>query len=336
MELTVRIPAWATAWLSDFTDMERRAQSVDARSAASYRFRLPDDARFEYAFLDESGRVRADPERGANGRNPWYPEVTEVRGPAYAPHPLAEPPTPSNPWRVGRHRVDSKAFGEPRRVTVASPPDAAGPLPLIVVHDGVAFARLGRSADVLAALVAEGRAQPAHLAFVEPLDRRREYAWDDRHHRFVHDELRPFLAARHPIGGGAWAMGASLGGLAAATLALRDPDAWTGVIALSGAFLGSPDDPRHHGVTHAWLAERLEGGAGSGLRWVLDVGTFDWLLEVNHRVRNALVGNGADVTYRERAAGHNWAAWRDALPDAFATALAVDARAPGSGVASRS
>ncbi|MFO7590324.1 MAG: hypothetical protein R6X23_05425, partial [Acidimicrobiia bacterium] len=43
-----------------------------------------------------------------------------------------------------------------------------------------------------------------------------------------------------------------------ATLALHAPDDWTGVIAQAGAFLGSPDDRRHHGVEHSWLADRLE------------------------------------------------------------------------------
>jgi enterochelin esterase-like enzyme len=322
MELDVRIPMWATAWISDFTDMERRAQPVDARRVAHYRFRLPDDARFEYAFVDASGRVRADPERGPSGTNPWYPEVSEARGPAYAPHPLADPPAPHEPYVVARYRIASRAFGTERRFAVASPSAASGALPLLVIHDGVAFARLARSADVLAALVAAGRAQPAHLLFLEPVDRGREYAWDDRHHRFVQDEVRPFVAERHPVGAGAWAVGASLGGLAAATLALRDPDAWTGVIALAGAFLGSPEDPRHHGVDHAWLPERLEAGAGGDLRWVLDVGNLDWLLAVNRRVRHALAAQGAATSYRERSAGHNWGAWRDALPEALAVALA--------------
>ena len=321
MRLDVRVPAWATHLISDHTDMHRRPQRVNAERVPRFTLNLPDDVRYEYAFIDSDGSVRADPERGATGRNPWYDEVTEVRGPAYAPHPLADPPAPIVPWPVRRHRIDSRAFGEVRRVSVASPPDVHGPLPVVVLHDGVAYQRLARAADVLAELVRRALACPAHLVFVEPGERRREYAWDERHVHFVHDEVRPAVMAHHPTGAGWWAMGASLGGLAAATLALHAPDDWSGVVAQAGAFLGTPDLRRHHGVEDSWLAERLEAGAGARLRWVLEVGTLDWLIGVNRRVRDALDAHGVDLAYRERPVGHNWGGWRDALPDVLAAAL---------------
>ena len=321
MRLDVRVPDWATHLISDHTDMHRRPQRVDARKVPRFTLHLPDDVRYEYAFLDPEGRVRADPDRGATGRNPWYPEVTEVRGPAYLPNPLADPPSPLVPWSVTRHRMASRAFGETRRVWVASPPDVHGPLPVVVMHDGVAYQRLARAADVMAELVRRDRACPAHLVFVEPGERRREYAWDGRHIRFVEDEVRPLVAEHHPTGAGWWAMGASLGGLAAATLALHAPDDWSGVIAQAGAFLGTPDHRQHHGVEVSWLVERLEGGAGARLRWVLDVGTLDWLLPVNRRARDALDAFGTDLRYRERPVGHNWGGWRDALPDVLEAAL---------------
>ena len=51
---------------------------------------------------------------------------------------------------------------------------------------------------------------------------------------------------------------------------------------------------------------------------MLEVGTLDWLARVNHRVRDALIGYGVDVSYPERSVGHNWGGWRDGLVDAFA------------------
>ena len=321
MNLDVRVPEWARFVYSDLTDMHRAPHPVDAGKVARFTLDLPDDVRFEYAFVDGDGRVRADPDRGATGANPWYPEVTEVRGPGYRAQQLADPPPADPAWTVRRHKLASRAFGADRRVVVASPPDAPGPLPVVVLHDGVAYQRLARAADVLAALVRQGRARPAHLVFLEPSDRLVEYAWDERHVRFVHDEVRPFVADRHAVGAGWWAMGASLGGLAAAALALHAPDSWSGVVAQGGAFLGTPEDARHHGTERSWLAERLEDGAGADLRWVLDVGSLDWLAPVNRRARDALIAGGADVAFAERTAGHNWGCWRDGLADAFATAL---------------
>ncbi|MDF1522048.1 MAG: alpha/beta hydrolase-fold protein [Trueperaceae bacterium] len=321
MRLEIRVPDWARSVYSDLTDMHRAPHPVDAGKVARFTLELPDDVRFEYAFVDGDGRVRADPDRGANGANPWYPEVTEVRGPAYRPHPLADPPASEPAWRVRRHKLASRASGGDRRVTVVSPPDVAGPLPVVVLHDGVAYQRLARAADVLAELVRQGRGRPAHLAFLEPGDRQVEYAWDERHVRFVHDEVRPLVAEHHATGAGWWALGASLGGLAAATLALHAPEDWTGIVAQGGAFLGTPDDRRHHGTDASWLADRLEGGAGAHLRWVLDVGRLDWLHPVNQRVRDALADHGADVAFAERSAGHNWGCWRDGLADALTIAL---------------
>lgn len=327
MRLEISVPDWATHYISDHTDMDRRPQAVDARRVPRFTLNLPDAVRFEYAFLDRDQRVRADPLRGASRDNPWYPEVTLVTGPAYSPPSLADPPAAHGVWRTSRYRVPSRAFGTVRRVTVLSPAEVPGPLPVIVAHDGVAYLRLARAGDLYALLMAQQRACPAHWVFLEPLERRREYAWDERHIRFVHDEVRPLITDQHPTGRGWWALGASLGGLAAATLALHAPDDWAGVIAQAGAFLGSPDDPRFHGSEHSELAERLEAGAGAHLRWVLEVGTLDWLLGVNRRVRDALDAHGADLYYRERPVGHNWGGWRDALPAMLQAAL--DPLAPG-------
>jgi hypothetical protein len=60
---------------------------------------------------------------------------------------------------------------------------------------------------------------------------------------------------------------------------------------------------------------------------VLEVGTLDWLVAVNRRVRDALDGFGVDLHYRESPVGHNWGGWRDALPTVLAAAL--DPRAEG-------
>jgi enterochelin esterase-like enzyme len=322
MRHPVRVPRWAVSIISDFTDMHRAPRPVSAAKVPRFTLALPDDVRFEYAFLDGGGRVRADPDHGASGANPWYPEITEVRGPNYVPQPLAEPPPAEPAWRERRWRLAAAGFDAPRRVNVLSPPDHPGPLPVVVLHDGIAYQRLARTADVLAALVAQGRARPAHLVFGEPGDRLVEYAWDERHQRFVSDVLRPEVE-RELATDGTWiAMGASLGGLAAATLALRDPSAWSVVVAQGGAFLGIPEERRHHGVRRSWLLERLRAGAElADQRWILDVGTLDWLHDVNQRVADALAARGTPVWYGEWTAGHNWGCWRDGLARVLEAAL---------------
>ncbi|TVR92961.1 MAG: hypothetical protein EA416_06145 [Trueperaceae bacterium] len=324
MRHAVRVPDWARQIISDHTDMHRAPHPVSAAKVARFVLELPDDVRFEYAFVDEGGRVRADPDHGPTGSNPWYPEVTEVRGPDYAPHALADPPRAQPTWTMRRWRFDAAGATSARRVSVLSPPGIDDPLSVVVLHDGVAYQRLARTADVLTALIDEGRARPAHLVFSEPSARLTEYAWDQHHHVFVRDVLRPRVEDEFDVDGTWVAMGASLGGLAAATLALADPDDWSVVVAQAGAFLGTPDDKRHHGVERSWLLEQLRTGADLGAqRWVLDVGTLDWLLDVNRRVRDALCERGVPLTYSERSAGHNWGCWRDGLANVLAAALPV-------------
>ena len=328
MRHVVRVPDWACSIISDHTDMHRAPHRVAPAKVPRFTLELDDDARFEYAFLDQGGRVRADPIIGATGTNPWYPEVSEVRGPRYRPGDLVDPPRADPPWRVRRWRLEADGFQSARRVSVLSPPDHDGPLSVVVVHDGIAYQRLARTADVLAALVARGEARPAHLVFTEPTQRLSEYAWDPRHLHFVREVLRPAVERELAIDGTWIAMGASLGGLAAATLALADPTAWQGVVAQAGAFLGTPDERRHHAVRSSWLLDELRSGAELGAqRWVLQVGRLDWLLDVNRAVRDVLETRGALAAYREGSAGHNWGCWRDGLADALRAALPAQALA---------
>ena len=329
MRHAVRVPEWAVSIISDFTDMHRAPRRVSAARVPRFTLALPDDVRFEYAFVDAGGRVRADPDQGATGSNPWYPELTEVRGPNYRPNPLADPPAAQPAWRALRWRLESPGFESPRRVHVLSPPAVEGPLPVVLLHDGIAYMRLVRVADVLAALMDDGRARPAHLVFSEPTERLIEYAWDERHLGFVRDVLRPHITSELDVDGTWIAMGASLGGLAAATMALERPSEWSVVVAQGGAFLGVPEERRHHGVKRSWLLERLRAGAAPPeQRWVLDVGTLDWLHDVNHRVRDELATRGVEVVYSERSAGHNWGCWRDGVAGALQAALPPEGEPP--------
>jgi enterochelin esterase-like enzyme len=315
VRLEVIVPPWARHVISDHTDMHRVPHPVDASKVRRFVLELPDDVYFEYAFLDEEGRIRADPEREASDENPWYPEITAVRGPAHAHHPLSEPPPPGHPGVSVRYRVPSAAFGEHRRVIAYTPHGASGSLPVVLFHDGVAAFRVGRTPEVYEALRAAGEVDDALLVFAEPQRREREYAFDGRHTRFVLDELVPYLRERHEVGSELALAGVSLGGLASATVALDEGSGVRSLFTQSGAFLGSPDDPRFHGVSHAWLPDELRRRDLKGLRWRSETGTIEWLTEVNREVHEILEERAGEHEYAERNAGHNWRSWRDGLPD---------------------
>lgn len=324
MQLTITAPPWARRLISDLTDMDRAPLTLEP-GAPPLTFELPDDVYFQYAFVTESGEVRPDPDSEATVTNIWYGEVTEVRGPDYRPAELAEVPPELAAGGMERMRLKSRALGgETRRASLYTPAGSNGAaLPLVVAQDGVTFQRVGRLAAVLEALLERGEAEPARLLMIEPTDRLSEYAFNDAYSDFVLKELIPQVTEAHPTAPRRVWLGASLGGQASAYLLANDP---TGsdddaVVALSGAFLGAPGDTDHYRSRRSWLLEWLESNHAVPGRWHLDVGSLEWLEDVNLRVGDALAERGVERQLTVRNSGHNWVAWRNALPDALRFAL---------------
>lgn len=322
MDLEIHTPDWATHIVSDLTDMERNPHPVDAAKVSSFTLELPDDVYFEYAFLDANGKMRADPDIDKRADNPWYPEVSAVFGPTYEPDTYAEPKLEAQ-GEVRRHRLESKVLSQTRRLTTYTPKGyEAEPLPTVLVQDGTAYYRVARLADVLETLLADELVRPAHLLFVEPLDRAEEYRFNPAYRQFICDEVIPFADNTLAITQERIAMGASLGGLMSATLALHHPELFQTVVAQSGAFLGTPEDMDFYRSEDSWLAVKLEAEEAKDVRWYVECGTLEWLSAVNRRIRDALEGGNYDYQYLERHAGHNWTNWKNGLSHALRFALA--------------
>ncbi len=343
MRLTITAPEWARQLISDSTDMDRAPQTLRAGSPP-LTLELPDDVYYQYAFVDEAGEVRPDPQWPASTDNLWYGEVSEVCGPEYRPDPLAEVPAERAAGTLERLRLQSPALaGAARRATLYTPAGHDGAeLPLVVVQDGVTFMRIGRIAAVLEELLARSEVRPARLLMIEPVDRLVEYAYDNAYTSFVLDELIPAVEASQPTSPRRVWLGASLGGQASAYLLARSREAAVrgagkfggagvardvsqvagdAVVALSGAFLGAPGDLDHYRSRRSWLLEWLAGQGEVPGRWYLDVGSLEWLHDVNREAASALGERGAETRLSVRSAGHNWVAWRDALPGALRFAL---------------
>lgn len=324
MELDVTVPAWARQVVSDRTDMDRAPQPVDPSAVRRFRVPLPDDVYYEYAFLDREGRMRADPENPERADNPWYPEVSCVRGPAYRAHPLAMPDPDRARGSSRRLRLPDGEGGE-RRALLYEPEGLHGPAPLAIVHDGTAYQRIAHLPALLETLIDQGRARAVRLAFLDPErpDRRQaEYGFGEVYRRALTNSLVPRLRDEADAIGGTFWIGPSLGGLAALYAAWSDPDATAGMVLQSPALLGTPDEPDFHRSERSWLLERLREDDRS-LPWRLahEVGSFDWLHDVNVEVASRLEERLRAHRFDVRSAGHNWTFWRDGLADALAFVL---------------
>jgi len=319
-------PAWATHLVHDLDDWLKHPVPV----AEVRPFALPDDAYYEYAWLDRDGERRPDPANPNASRNPWWDFARWLAGPDYRPDPWAARAAAGGrlAGTVRRLRLDSQLLDQQRHVLVYSAPGQAGDaLPHVWFQDGKAYHGWGRAPHVYELLRDAGHVAPAHLVFVPPVDRAGEYHFDDAYLRFLVEEALPAAEAVAPCDGRRTAWGASLGGLCSANLAWKHPLRFQSVVAQSGAFLFHPgqDLRRPHEGREFWR-DRVRDEAWRPLRFHLQTGTLEWLHEPNRRLAAALTEADYPVEYVERHAGHNWVNWQDGIAAGLRFAVPAAAR----------
>lgn len=318
MNVSITIPPWAKFIVSDFTDMERNPQPV---KESQISFDLPENAYFEYGFLDADGKVQPDPNNPTKADNPWHPNTSAIVAPHYQASAYATP-TAKAEGRVLRPRIESSFLHQSRRMIAYTPKGyEQQALPVVYVQDGIAYYRIAKLAEVLEQLLQENLVRPAHLVFIEPIDRLVDYRFNAHYRSFMTDELVPLIHKELQTTSERIVMGASLGGLVSATLALEHPDMFQTVIAQSGAFLGSPRELDFYKGKSSWVLETLQSNERLPLRWYIETGTIEWLTDINRKVHEVLEQKNYDPAYAERNAGHNWVNWRNGLGNALKFAL---------------
>lgn len=321
MRVDLQAPQWATHFLSDLTDWARDPLPI----ADLGPFDLPDDVYFEYAYQDAQGDKRPDPDNTQPRQNPWWPHACHLTGPAYQPDPLSQLSGHRTHGQLLRLDLPSKILGQSRRVLIYSPAGLArASLPLVLFNDGKAYLGWGKLPQIMDRLAAAGHMAPAHLVFVPPQDRTREYAFNTKFQSFLTEEVLPFVEQRVQCTGERIIWGASLGGLLAAEVAWARPDLFQTVVSQSGAYLFSPDmDLKNPFAGNESFCAEVLASTPRDVRWYLDCGTLEWLLPSNRNLVQALANRGHDVAFQTRPAGHNWTNWRNGLAQALKHALPV-------------
>ncbi|GIW35663.1 alpha/beta hydrolase-fold protein [Meiothermus sp.] len=300
-------PAQAKFLVGDFTDWDKKPLPIEK----PLNLEFPTGAYVEYAFLDENKEPFPDPDNPHKAQNPWwnYPRAIELPGFQYA-----APHQPSRPVNVHRHRLESKAFGSTRRYYVFDPQAPAQAT--LYVHDGVAYYRTARLAEVAQGLCELEEIQPVRIVFIEPENRRKEYWFDPNYEEHVLNEIIPAVESHYGPTPERGLMGASLGGLVSGWLALRHPEVFQKVATQSACLTASPEGGDSYNDPE-WLTEQYLDSQALPLRFYCETGQIEWLLAPNRRFAAMLADKGYPHAYFERPSGHNWMTWRQGLAPAL-------------------
>lgn len=223
--------------------------------------------------------------------------------------------------------IDSKVFNEKRGLHVYLPAryKKTRRYPLLFVHDGHDYVRFANLKIVLDNLIHRLEIPDLIVALSTSPNRLGEYANDERHAKFVTEEVVPDLEAQLPLIGkprGRCLMGASFGGVAALSTAARYPGFYGRLLLQSGSFaftdiggIGGTQNKRGP-LFEPVIAFMNEFRANPTLvseKAFISCGMHESLIYENRSLVPMLQATELEVKYVEARDGHNWENWRDRL-----------------------
>jgi len=218
--------------------------------------------------------------------------------------------------------LESTHLRGPRKVTLYLPARfrPSRRYPLLVVHDGTDYLRFSSLQTVLDNLIHRMEIPAMVVALTDPVKRLEEYANDERHARYVVEELVPRLESELPLIGtprSRGIMGASFGAVASLSTAWRYPGFFGRCLVQSGSFAftdigdhgGGPMLDPVVGFVNAFR----EDPTTVSEKIFVSCGTYESLIYENRSLVPLLQSTDMDVRYVESRDGHNWENWRDRL-----------------------
>ena len=264
------------------------------------RVRLDPAARIEYliAYRD---RFEIDPHNPRHVPAPTGALRSELRMPDYTPPAVL--PQPSVAGVTETIPFISKA-GESRRVRVHRPHDAAGPLPILYVHDGIIAVEGLDMPSMLDALLADGRMAPITAVFINSIDRHEDYAAGSMFGYVFAGEIVPAIERRYPVAAG-----------------------WRGIVGFSRSTMGALDVSLNAAIPFqrcglvapaippSAAASLLAHATGGRPQVTILAGGYDVpLIDDARALRGALTTRGVPLEWIETPEGHNHTAWKSLLP----------------------
>jgi len=192
--------------------------------------------------------------------------------------------------------------------------------PLLIVHDGPDYVAFANLKTVLDNLVHRLEIPPLIAVLTQSPDRLHEYAGDDRHARFLAEELVPQLEQELPLvptAGARGLCGASFGAVASLHCAWRHPGTFGKLLLQSGSFVFTEIGDHGRGPVFdpvvAFVNEFRKAPGKPAEQVFVSCGVYESLIYWNRSLVPRLQETGMAVRFREANDGHNWENWRDRL-----------------------
>ena len=285
---------------------------------------LPEKSRFEYKFevvangkrqlvLDDLNGVLAHDPFGANS-------VCQGHGYERPGWTLHDPAARSG--TLATLKFASRSFQDTRELEIYLPARfrRSRAYPLLVVHDGLDYLRYADLKNVLDNLIHRLEIPAMIVALTQSPDRLVEYMGDERHARFLSEDLLSAVAAKFPLlddRNARGLVGASLGGVAALHAASRYPRTYGQLLLQSGAFAFS--DLGHHkkgpvfDPVVRFVNEYRNDPFALAEKIYMSCGMYESLIYENRSLVPLLQDQGMQVFFEEARDAHNWENWRDRL-----------------------
>jgi enterochelin esterase family protein len=285
---------------------------------------IPENSRVEYKLEVVRGRRRQlirDPLNPLLARDPFGANsVCQSAG--YRSPDWADEDPEARPGSLEPFSVHSETFGEERALQVYLPARFRKErrYPLLVVHDGEDYLAYSNLKTVLDNLIHRLEIPSTIVALIGSPHRLEEYAHDERHARFLVDELVPALEAAYPtlaIPAARGLMGASFGAVASLSTAWYYPETFGRLLLQSGSFAFTDigkgrRGPRFEPIVQ-FVNEFRSNPRVLAEKLYLSCGTYESLIYENRSLVPLLQSTGMQVRFTEARDGHNWENWRDRL-----------------------
>jgi len=201
--------------------------------------------------------------------------------------------------------------------------------PVLVVHDGHDYMRYASLKNILDNLIDRLEIADVIAVLTSSPDRIHEYPDNERHAKFISEELVPYVQRLLPISDqpqNRCLMGASFGAVASLSTAMRYPGMYGRLLLQSGSFAFTDiGDRNHRGPLFDPVVSMINRYRADPTvvseKIFMSVGMYESLIYENRSLAPVFSSTGMDVRYVEARDGHNWENWRDRLRDGLSWLL---------------